>query len=330
MKKNLTTLTSVVTAMLGLLIAVPAFALTVSPAKIEVTGDPGSTLVGTIDLKNEQTKNEMLYVSYENFEPSDDSGTPKFVGADGGLATWIKSSVDSIELTPGQEAEIKYTITIPTDAEPGGYFAAVFFGNQPPTSEGGQVSIGGRLGILVLLRVDGDIPEAGGITEFGTDGFIYANSPVTFNYRFSNTGGDRATPKGEIMVKNLFGMKVATLVANEIKGTVLPSSSRKFTSVWGSDDAPQGFFGAIGYQLANFHVGPYFADMTLGWGSQNQTATSTAMFIMFPWQLLLVVLIVLAVVFFGGRMMMSGYKKKLVAELQKQVQAQADSKTESK
>lgn len=330
MKKNLTTLTSVVTAMLGLLIAVPAFALTVSPAKIEVTGDPGSTLIGTIELTNEQPRNEMLYVSYENFEPSDDSGTPKFVGANGGLATWIETDTASFEMTPGQETEVSYKITIPADAEAGGYFAAVFFGNQPPVSDGGQVSIGGRLGILVLLRVNGDIPETGGISDFSVDKSIYTNAPVNFMYRFSNTGGDRATPKGDIIIKNLLGMKMATVVANEAEGAVLPSSTRKFTAAWKTETEPQGFFGTVWYQLTHFHVGPYFADMSIGWGTTNQTATASAMFFMFPWQALLVLAVVFIVVFFGGRMMMSGYKKKLVAELQKQVQAQADSKSESK
>ncbi len=319
MKNNLTTLLRVVIAMLGLAIASPAFALTLSPAKIEVTGDPGSVLVGEIKLYNEQDREEKLYISYENFEPSDDSGTPRFVGATEGLATWIKTEQDVINMDAKNRREVPFRITIPSDAEPGGYFAAVFFGNQPPSEDGGQVSIGGRLGVLVLLRVSGDVPETGGITEFypTKKQLVYSHLPISFTHRFSNTGGDRTTPKGEIQIKNMFGFSVDTVIANEIGGTVLPQSTRKFEAIWTAKKQPKGFFGTVWHQVTNFHIGFYTANISLGWGTQNQTAASSTMFFMFPWQILVVVSLLFVFLVGGGRLMLNQYKKSLIAQLQK-------------
>lgn len=299
-----------------------AFALTVSPAKLEINGDPGSVLTGVIDVYNEQDRSEVFYTSFENFEPGDDVGTPRFVGADSGLATWL-SAQETITLAPGERAEVPFRITIPSDVDPGGYFSALFFGNQPPTTDGGQVSIGGRIGILMLLRVDGDIPEGGDIIFSTTDDQkIHTQLPVDFEYRFSNIGGDRVIPRGDIVVKNMFGGVAATIDANPIEGSVLPSSSRRFNAVWGSGMESGGFFSNVKSQYTQFALGYYVADLNLGWGITNQTDhVRTSVFIL-PWQLLVVVLILLSVVYFGMGSILRGYKKSLLRQLQDQQKEQ--------
>ena len=95
-----------------------ASALTVSPAKIEVAGDPGSVLKGTIRVYNEQEKEQTLYTSFENFEPNDDSGTPRFIGAEGGLATWFTAE-PTLTVGAAEETELTYRISIPMAS--GGY-----------------------------------------------------------------------------------------------------------------------------------------------------------------------------------------------------------------
>ena len=55
-------------------IATTAYALTVSPAKIEVIADPGQTVRGEIELFNEQEETKTFFASYENFESRGDSG----------------------------------------------------------------------------------------------------------------------------------------------------------------------------------------------------------------------------------------------------------------
>jgi hypothetical protein len=83
--------------LLVLLLPVSASALTLSPTKIEVAVDPGQQAIGEIELFNEEQTEKTFYLSYENFEPRGETGSPYFVGGGDGLATWITTD-ESITL----------------------------------------------------------------------------------------------------------------------------------------------------------------------------------------------------------------------------------------
>jgi hypothetical protein len=287
------------------LYAAPVDALTVSPVKIEIEGDPGQTIGGVFELHNEESADKVLYASYENFEPSGDAGTPRFVGNADGLATWI-TATPQITLTPDQRVTIPYTISIPAGTQPGGYFAAIFYGAQDPSAvENGEVAIGGKLGVLVLLRVRGDITEDGGINRFSTedDGRFYTNIPVTFVTQMTNRGADRITPRGNITVRNLLGGVVVKLTVNPNEGSILPNSSRTYTTHWQPANAAlvSGFWSTALAQWDNFHVGMYRTSVELVWGADENVSSSSYTIFLFPWQILLVISSGLIIIFFGLR-----------------------------
>jgi hypothetical protein len=272
----------------GLGLASPVFALTISPAKFEITGDPGQTLNGEINLYNEQEGSKTFFSSFENFEPKGDTGSPYFVGAKDDLATWLRTE-EQITIKQGERIKVPFSMVIPKDAEPGGHFAAIFFGTQPPGAGGGEVSIGGKIGMLILLRVSGYVPEGGGLAQFSSKEkhkFLSA-LPITFAYRFNNTGGDRVVPLGEIKIKNTFRMVSDSLPANKNEGSVLPNSTRKFEAVWGSEskDENTGFFHMAAKEWRDFHFGWYTAQINLSWGLTNQKANGAYNFFIIPWQL---------------------------------------------
>lgn len=302
--------------------ATPVFALTVSPARIEITGDPGSTLQGEIELFNEQDGEKTFFTSFENFEPSGDSGAPHFIGSEDGLATWIRSD-SKVTLGSGKRNVISYSIAIPQNAEPGGYFAAIFFGSQEPgASEGGQVSVGGKIGVLVLLRVSGEVEEGGGLINFSekNNKRFFSTLPITFAYRLNNTGGDRIVPKGEMKIKNTVRLNSATLLANKNEGSVLPGSTRKFEVMWGEEqEESTGFFQMAGKQWSNFHFGWYTAKLNLSWGTTNQTANSSYNFFVLPWQLLILILIALVIFGLIGRVFVKKYNRWIISQATQQL-----------
>jgi hypothetical protein len=279
-----------------------ADALTVSPVRVEVSGNPGQTLRGEMQLLNEQGEAKTFFSSYENFEPSDDTGAPHFIGSTGNLSTWLKTS-DRIDIKAGESIVVPYTITIPADAEPGGYFSAIFWGSQDPaTQQGGEVAIGGKLGVLVLLRVNGDIHEEAGLTEFGatSGGTFFTALPVEFTYRFTNKGQDRVVPLGDVTIKNLLGMEVEKMAANPAEGNVLPNSTRKFQVVWGKDVPKDvaGYVNNVKAQFADFHLGLYSANIEVLWGSENKVESSKVWVVLFPWQAMTVIVGGLLILFF--------------------------------
>ncbi|HXK37964.1 MAG TPA: hypothetical protein VJ579_02770 [Candidatus Paceibacterota bacterium] len=293
--------------------AASASALTVSPTRIEIRGNPGQTLKGEMEIYNEQQEGKTFYTSFENFESRGDTGAPYFIGNKDGLATWMTSDA-KIEIATGERVKVPFTITIPQSAKPGGYFAAEFFGTeQPKSGNPGDVSIGGKVGVLVLLSVNGDVEQAAGLSGFSGKGAqrFFTMLPVTLEYVFNNKGGDRVVPKGDIVIKNSFRSITAKLLANEREGSVLPGSPRRFSVAWGNEvsNEERGFFSLALLQLSDFHFGWYTADLSLAWGDVPQTAVATYHFFVFPWQLMVCVFLVIVVL----RFILLQYKKNIIA-----------------
>lgn len=292
MKRFVCLLLSVVFGVVGYVQSVSA--LTISPTKIEMQGDPGQTLYGEIELYNEQEGERTFYLSAENFEPRGESSAPFFIGAKDGLATWFTFG-DSVDLLSGERKVVPFSLTIPENADPGGYFSAVFFSNQPVVpGKDGEVFVGGKIGVLILLRVSGDVSETVEGLQFRVqdDRSIWYTQPESFTYRLTNTGGDRIVPRGLVSVRNMFGREVVALSANVLEGNILPNSARSFQVDWSGEGrvtAEDGFFTKAKKEWNDFHFGRYTAELNLSWGYTNQTAKAVVVLFFFPWHLLVLV-----------------------------------------
>ncbi len=300
-------------------IVTPASALTLSPVRIQTDGDPGTTKTGEVTVINEQNTTQTFYASYENFSAEGETGAPTFNTEKTGLDTWITVSPQNITLAPGEARKVSYTITIPKDTEPGGYFAAIFWGSTPPSVNTAQVSIGAKVGVLILLTVNGQIAESAGITQFDRDGhgFFYTTLPVDLRYKFRNSGGDRVEPKGEVTIRDTIFLPTAHIDANPNVGNVLPNSVRAFTVEWlryATKIPIEGFFNTVSYQWHNFALGLYSAHLDLVYGAAHTNSTQTVWFFVFPWQLVLCLIIILCVILWCARKLISRYNRYIVTK----------------
>ena len=272
-----------------------AMALTLSPVRTELNGDPGRTITSQIKVVNSTASSKTYFTNVYTFEAGDENGNPVFRIAKTGLASWINVN-EVTTLGPYESKLVPFTVVIPKDSEPGGYFASVFFSEIPPKhTEEGLVSVDSELGELVLLRVNGDFKEGADILEFDTVTHkrVFSSLPIAFYYRFQNSGQSWVKPLGDIIIKNIFGRTSAVLMANKKEGNVLPQSIRRFESTWGEaiGAKPSGFWKTVWFQVRNFAFGPYKAQLNLAYGSQAlQSATASFNVWVFPWQLLLVLL----------------------------------------
>lgn len=295
-------------------------ALTLTPIRLEVQGDPGSTITKKVTLINENTSVQNYYVSYANFEAQGDSGTPNFVNPTDGIGTWITTE-KTISLKPKTQLSVPVTIKIPKDATPGGYFGVVFWGTTPPDMSGSSVSIGARVGVLVLLSVNGDVKVSGGINDFNTlDGKnFYESLPINFVYYFHNAGGDRIKPSGNISLKNIFGSTVV-IPANKIDGNILPNQTRKFTATWGEDkgDTDIGFFAQVVKEYKNFAFGKYTGALSLSYGPNNiEHVNSPISLWVVPWQLFLIIILTLVFLFIFIKFSLKHYNNWLILKAEK-------------
>lgn len=303
-------------------VTVPAAdALTVSPVRLEITIEPGGVYRGEVVIRNEQSSEKTFYSSFENFEARGESGTPYFVAGKDGLAGWMSGAPESITLQAGERRVVPFQVSVPASAQPGGYFAAILWNDAPPApSQGGQMAIGAKVGSLVLLRVAGDVPEEGGITEFSVadQRTVFVSLPVAFSWRFQNAGGDRVKPEGTVTITNLFGGRSAELPANPTKGNILPGSVRRFDVVWqesGSGSVlPSGFFSAAAYQAAHWRFGRYRAELALSYGNTGQQGVAATVFYVFPWQLLTLLALGLLVLALVVRFVLGSYRRRILAQ----------------
>lgn len=292
-----------------------ALAVTVSPVKLDLEADPGQTLQGEIELYNEQKESKTFFSSFANFEARGESGAPFFTNSDSGLATWLTTKSE-VTLEPGARVTLPFTLAVPAGVEPGGYFAAIFWGTASPQPGSAEVSISGKIGVLVLLTVRGDTEQGAGILNFSfNDSKIITGLPTIFSYRFSNDGGARVRPVGQITIKNIFGQRVAILEANPRDGNVLPKTIRKIQVAWQekkqdqhaniplpAENAPRpGFWATVKSQLKNFMLGFYRAKLNLTYGPESIATEKKMTFFVFPWQLSSLVLALLLIIILGFR-----------------------------
>ncbi len=298
-------------------------ALTLTPGRFEISGDPGDTITEEILLINEGEKVEAYYLSFSNFEAQGESGSPAFIEPKTGLGTWISTPVSSVSLNPKEQKIIPFTVNIPKDAEPGGHFAVIFWGTSPAGGSG-QVAVGAKTGILVLLSVNGDVKEDAGLLDFKTlaSQFFFSTLPVSLEYRFKNDGGDRIKPEGKITIRNTVFFPSEYLDANPGEGNVLPNSTRKIKVDWQKYERPANFtqptnkfskfWSNVDYQWKNFAVGLYSANLNVAYGTQGERVEKTTFFFVFPWQLVLVMLLAFILIFFGGKQIIKRYNSYII------------------
>ena len=304
--------------------SVPVFAMTISPVRYEIQGDPGQTVTKEMTIINDDTTSVTYYSSYANFEAQGETGSAAFVEPKDDIGTWMNTP-ESVTLLPGEQKTISFSVAIPKNAEPGGHFGVLFWGTSPNTANGKQVSVSAKTGLLVLLSVNGDVKEGGGLLDFATKDkkFFYNSLPVTFSYRFRNDGGDRVKPVGFIKIRSFGFIPAKKLDANGVNGNILPNSVRKFNVDWikytseiQEDAKPANFvktfFSTALYQWRNFAVGLFSAKLDLTYGIQKQNATKTVFFFVFSWQLIICLIVIFTIVFFVGRKLIRRYNRYII------------------
>ncbi|MFA6496361.1 MAG: hypothetical protein WCV50_04530 [Patescibacteria group bacterium] len=293
-----------------LLLGNGAQAVTLIPPSLEIGLKPGAEYDTVIKLFNETSNTISLYTEVTNFSAKGETGQPEFDfgGELIGLAKWINVEKGPIVIEPGKRYEVPVAIKTPVDADPGGHYATLFFSSSPP--EEGQLRIASKVGTLILARVDGEIKEAGSITEFSASKKTFSSLPVEFTIRFSNSGNVHLKPTGKIAVKNIFGKETVSIDFNASKGATLPNTVRMYQATWDkgliidkSGNVWSDFWQGYSNEKNNFALGKYTAELSITAGTlESVKDTAKVGFWVLPWHMMLVwgllaVLAVLLIIF---------------------------------
>jgi hypothetical protein len=217
----------------------------ITPSIVERLVKPGETISGQVRVANDSDKELTLFAYLKDFKAAaeDETGRAQLIipGTESGnyISSWINISSEGFVLEPGKEAVAPYTIAIPDNVGPGGYYGAIVFGTEAQRPKPGEGETGAAIGVaqqaasLLLLQVEGKADERADVREFKSDRAIYsAPFNVKFTTKINNLGNVHIKPRGLIEIRNMLGKKVTTLTVNEDGGNILPKSARIYANEW--------------------------------------------------------------------------------------------------
>jgi len=207
-------------------------AITIQPVRAHVPIEPGESKSFSFNVINETDGTLFLQSDVKSFLPADEFGNAK-VDYDSREPwhDWFTVRNPNVALPAKQGFPAIVDITVPDNAAPGGYYAAILWGESPGA---GNFGVKGNIAFLVMLEVGGDLIEDGefvGVSYQGSRGHL-TSFPTTFNVHVKNTGNTHLQPSGNIKITNRFNWPVAKLHINSAGGFILPNSSRVFSVGW--------------------------------------------------------------------------------------------------
>jgi hypothetical protein len=290
-------------------------ALEIAPPLMNLTVDPGETLTANIKLRSVSNGQLLVTSQINDFVAAGEDGTPKILLDEEeqeepnpySIKDWI-DPLQEMLLEPKEVQDLKVTIHVPADASPGGYFGVVRFTAVPPELEGTGVSLSASLGTLMLIRVSGDAKEGLEIEEFyatkdGEQSSLFESAPLQFVQRLKNTGNIHLQPRGQVIVKDMFGNPVTGVNINLPPRNVLPGSIRKFEQPLDE--------GALGSKKL---FGRYTAELTVTYGDSKQEVTSKITFWVIPYRLIGILIAALVAGFFILRYMIRRYNRRIISK----------------
>lgn len=219
-----------------------SYALTVGPAKIEFTANPGEILSFNLFIRNDNDWDSDYYLSVEGF--TDINGERKFF-ENPPEKNWVELQ-EKVFLKAKEDIQIPVKINIPKNAAPGGHFLTIWVSSGAPKKTAGEVGIVSRVGALIFINVRGDTIYKASISKFDAKRLVW-NFPVKFVYSIKNEGNTYIRPTGSLDIKNIFGKEVATLPINPKELQILPNTEKTLETEW------QGQF-AFGFYNAIFNI----------------------------------------------------------------------------
>lgn len=265
----------------------------VTPVRSDIQVVPGASTTVQVTVSNLTNKAISVTPVSNDFVAGDDRGTPALIldadkFAPSHSLKRFMGPLAPATIPANQGKTFNVVITVPENADAGGYFGAVRFAPSDPDS-GGQVNLSASVASLILLTVPGDISERLELEDFnvqqnGVNGTMF-NTPdnIQASFAFENKGNIQVGPFGKLSVKQGDKVVYETDFNNKNpKDVILPDSSRRW-------EIPFENIGTFG----NFDV-----IATFTYGATNQTIEVKQSFWVIP-QWVIITAIIAVVVLIG-------------------------------
>lgn len=270
-----------------------SLSLSVTPTFFEISAAANEAWDDSITVVNSNQRDITVYVTLARVVPSGEYGAAQYEPVDprtdDGPAGWFQLPETSFTIPAEQSIEIPFSVRTPTDPPPGGQYFALMVRTEPPSDPAGayQVRTAQVVSSLIFMNIAGEVVESGHIRSLRVADRWVSGPSNTFSLRFENTGTVHLRPRGEMVIKNMWGTERGRVTVNDHGqfGNVLPDSIRTFRYEWSAEPTWSDF-------------GLYTAEAVLAYGQEErQFSNRSVTFFVFPvLRILLVVSILLALV----------------------------------
>lgn len=214
-------------------------------------------------------------------------------------------SIQTLTLAPQQKKNLELGIDIPADEVKGEYYLSLVFSSNSQNSTNSSISQAtAAISSNILLSV-GPLGETKGyIEDFSTQPFVN-KGPLPFTVRVKNTSDHYITPKGDIVITNMFGQNVGKI--NLLPVNILSNTSRRMPDSMQSEGPNSKDYQVIKaivdknpYPVAvwpeKLLVGPYTATLTLALSDTGPMYKKSVVFFAFPSEYLFGILITISII----------------------------------
>jgi hypothetical protein len=292
--------------------------------------DPGQSYSGEFILQHEYEdagKTLDLYIDASDFEYDIKTGNTIYpensykLDTSSSMVDWIKFDRQQVRLASyGQTETIKFTVTVPADAQPGTHYAnilvsntkrEVITGKQPLVLDTQGAGIASRLvAATVLVTVNGKQNQTVTLQsvvvtsmdgEPGLFNFLHNNHPINITTAIDNRGNQVLLPGGNVFVHQ--GDKTKPVFSEELnpaRARILPDTKREYTAVW-NDSVISWKNGSLQLQLdrmPRLSWGRYFAEVNVLYRNTEGKITNqmqTVEFWVLPWKIMLLMALALVI-----------------------------------
>ena len=283
----------------------------ISPVLVDLNTDRGKTYDLKISVMN-VTTGDLVFSSFINdFQAKDETGDPEVLidtnlPESASLVKWVKP-LGPVALKAKQSKDLIVRVTIPADAEPGGHYGVVRFSGTAPGLQQNGVSLAASAGMLLLVRVSGNIKESLITKDFFTErgdrrSVWFENGPIKFVQRITNNGNVHVKPLGDVVITSMTGSNIGTVHVNDKKGNILPGSTRRFEETLNKKRL----------------FGRYTATASLAYGTQGQVLIASTTFWVIPYKLIIAALLLIILLVLLLRFMLRRYNQKVIKKAQRE------------
>ncbi|MFO0955193.1 MAG: hypothetical protein U0526_01490 [Candidatus Saccharibacteria bacterium] len=193
--------------------------LRVLPLRTRPVITPGETKADKLEIRNSGTRPLTIRLSAEQFAVTNEQYDYRF--EQGEKTDWVRFSEPELVLGPGEQREAAYSIAIPNNASPGGYYFALFVAGEPAENSDVIREVK-RVASLVYLEVAGEIKRSGKVLGVEMVGLSLDRS-VNYDLRLINQGNSHYDVDTRLKLQNVLTRQE---LSTQLTGLLLPGTIR--------------------------------------------------------------------------------------------------------